>query len=101
MSLSLRPLSSQRSGRAGQGDGHGNHQRDDEGHVVFGYDISLGADLNFSNTIAVEGGVRYMKSFSLIQQLGDGSVKVSPEYLQIYLGIGVNFSWLEKLNKDD
>ena len=64
--------------------------------TVFGYDLSLGADLNFSNKIAVEGGVRYMKSFGLTQQLGDGAKKVSPEYFQVYLGMAASFKLLRK-----
>jgi opacity protein-like surface antigen len=62
-----------------------------ETKAVFGYDLTLGMDLNFSNKIAAEGGVRYLKSFSVPQQLGDGSVKIHPQYFQIYLGIGASF----------
>jgi hypothetical protein len=64
----------------------------DEGHMVFGYDITLGVDLNFSNTIALDGGVRYLKSFSLPQQLGDDSVTIHPQYFQIYIGVGASFN---------
>lgn len=67
-----------------------------KGKTVFGYDLSLGADLNFSNKIAVEGGVRYMKSFGLTQQLGEDAKKVSPEYFQVYLGIAASFDLLKK-----
>jgi len=59
--------------------------------VVGGYDITLGVDLNFSNTIALDGGVRYLKSFGLPQQLGEDAVTIHPQYFQIYLGIGVSF----------
>jgi hypothetical protein len=63
---------------------------DSEGHVVFGYDITLGIDLNFSNKFMLDGGVRYLKTFSVPQQLGDeGSVKIHPQYFQVYLGIGI------------
>jgi hypothetical protein len=62
-----------------------------ESHVVAGYDITLGIDLNFSNKFAIDGGVRYVKSFSVPQQLGEGSVKIHPQYFQIYLGIGIGF----------
>jgi len=65
---------------------------DDERHVVFGYDITVGVDLNFSNTWNIDGGVRFLKTFSLPQQLGDGSEKIYPEYFQIYLGVGMSFS---------
>jgi opacity protein-like surface antigen len=63
----------------------------DESRWVFGYDLTLGLDLNFSNTIALDGGVRYVKSFSVAEQLGAGSVKVFPQYFQVYLGIGASF----------
>jgi hypothetical protein len=63
-----------------------------EGHVVAGYDITLGIDLNFSNEFAIDGGIRYVKSFSVPLQLGAGSVKIHPQYFQIYLGIGVGFN---------
>jgi hypothetical protein len=68
----------------------------DEGNVSFGYDVNLGLDLNFSNTIALDGGVKYLKSFSVPQQLGEGSVKIYPQYVQIYLGIGLSFDMLDK-----
>jgi hypothetical protein len=63
-----------------------------ESHVVAGYDITLGIDLNFSNKFAIDGGVRYLKSFSVPQQLGEGSEKIHPQYFQIYLGIGLGFN---------
>jgi hypothetical protein len=62
-----------------------------ESHVVAGYDITLGIDLNFSNTFAIDGGVRYLKSFAVPQQLGEGSEKIHPQYFQIYLGLGLAF----------
>ncbi len=64
----------------------------EEGRTIFGYDMTLGVDLNFSNTWTIDGGVRYVKSFSLPQQLGDGSVTVHPDYFQIYLGVGISFN---------
>jgi hypothetical protein len=63
----------------------------DESHAVAGYDITLGIDLNFSNKFAIDGGVRYVKSFAVPQQLGEGSVKIYPQYFQVYLGIGLGF----------
>ena len=65
-------------------------------HAVLGYDITLGVDLNFSNTIALDGGVKYLKSFSVPQQLGDGAVRIHTQYFQIYFGIGVSFDMLSK-----
>ncbi len=64
-----------------------------ESHVVAGYDITLGIDLNFSNEFAIDGGIRYVKSFSVPQQLGEGSEKIHPQYFQVYLGIGLGLSF--------
>ena len=63
----------------------------DEGEWGTGWDVSLGSDLNFSDRVAVEGGVRFLKSFGVPQQLGAGSVEVSPGYLEIYFGVGLGF----------
>lgn len=65
----------------------------DENHTVAGYDITLGIDLNFSNEFAIDGGIRYVKSFAVPQQLGEGSVKIYPQYFQVYLGIGLGLSF--------
>ncbi len=68
----------------------------DENHLAFGYDITLGIDLNFSNTFALDGGVRYLKTFSLPQQLGEDSETVHPQYFQVYIGIGYSFRAIGK-----
>lgn len=57
---------------------------------AFGYDLNAGTDLNFGKWF-VEGGARFAKTFNVPQQLGDGAVKVHPSYVQIYLGLGLNF----------
>ncbi len=64
--------------------------------VSVGTDITLGCDLNFNNGIALDGGVRYLKSFSVPQQLGGQSEKIHPRYFQVYLGVGVSFAMLSK-----
>ncbi len=69
--------------------------------LAFGYDLSMGLDLNFSNTVALDGGVRYLKSFSVPQQLGEGSVRIHPEYFQIYISIGASFDILEGGNDNE
>lgn len=61
---------------------------------AFGYDFTFGIDLNFNNRIALDGGVRYVKSFSVPQQLGEGSVKIHPQYFQAYFGVGVSFEMI-------
>jgi len=72
---------------------------DKENHVTFGYDITMGIDLNFGNKWNLDGGVRFLKSFSLPQQLGEGSEKVHPQYFQIYLSLGISFRKLIKKNE--
>jgi hypothetical protein len=78
-------------------------QSESSNESVFGYDMTLGVDLNFSNTVAVEGGVRYMKSGSFDQTFGeeDNSVRVSPDYFQFYLGAGIAFEWIARLTEGD
>ena len=72
-----------------------------DNHLAFGYDVTLGVDLNFSNTIAIDGGVRYLKTFSLPQQLGEDSETVHPQYFQVYVGIGLSFRSIgKKVSKD-
>jgi len=56
-----------------------------------GWDISLGSDFNILDKVAIEGGVRFLKSFGVPQQLGAGSMRVEPAYFQVYLGVGVGF----------
>jgi len=72
----------------------------EENHAVFGYDITLGIDLNFWNKWNLDGGVRYLKSFSLPQQLGEDSQKVHPEYFQIYFGVGISFRMIRKAGEE-
>ncbi len=63
---------------------------------VFGWDITAGVDLNFANAWSIDLGVRYLKSFSLPQQLGEGSETVHPQYFQYYIGIGVSFKTISR-----
>jgi hypothetical protein len=73
----------------------------DRTEAVLGYDITLGVDLNFYDKFNVDGGVRYLKSLSVPQQLGAGSVKVHPDYFQIYLALGISFDYLKSLSESD
>jgi opacity protein-like surface antigen len=72
-----------------------------ESHTTWGYDFTLGMDFNIINKVPVDVGVRYIKSFNLPQQLGEGSEKIHPEYFQIYLGVGVSFGVFRDLDKSD
>lgn len=67
---------------------------DQRGKFAFGYDVTIGLDLNFSNTVALDGGVRYLKSVSVPQQLGEGAVRIHPQYFQIYIGVGIAFEMI-------
>jgi hypothetical protein len=62
-----------------------------ENYWVFGQDVTFGLDLLVHRHGYVDLGVRYLKSYSVPVPLEYGPVTVHPEYLQIYLGIGVNF----------
>lgn len=62
--------------------------------VTTGFDLTMGLDLNFSNEFAADIGIRYLKSFSLPQQLGEGAITIYPQYFQVYLGIGISFDKL-------
>jgi len=58
---------------------------------AFGWDVTAGVDWNIANKIPIETGVRWLKSFNVPQQLGEGAVTVHPAYVQYYLGVGVTF----------
>jgi len=75
-----------------------NQDVDSENHAVFGSDITLGVDFNFWNKWNIDVGVRYLKSFSVPQQLWEGSEKIHPEYFQFYIGVGVDFRVFRKAN---
>jgi hypothetical protein len=64
-----------------------------ESKTIFGCDITFGLDLNIKNKWNLDFGVRYLKSFGLVQQLGSGLVKVHPEYFQAYIGVGVSLEY--------
>lgn len=70
---------------------------DQRGKFTFGYDLTAGLDLNFSNTIVLDGGVKYLKSISVPQQLGEGTIRIHPQYFQIYLGVGIAFEMIQNL----
>ncbi len=59
--------------------------------VMLGYDITLGVDLNFSQNISLDGGIKYLKTFSNPKHLGRGSEKVFSDYFEIYVGLGAAF----------
>ena len=58
-----------------------------KGRFGFGYDFTLGLELNFKNKVYTDFGVRYLQSLSIPQQLGEDSEFVHPQYVQFYLGV--------------
>jgi opacity protein-like surface antigen len=65
------------------------------GHVVFGWDTSAGIDFNFLNRVSLDLGVRYLHSYAVPQQLGEGAVTIQPGYIQYRLGLGLGRRVLE------
>lgn len=59
----------------------------DDMNVVFGCDLTLGMDLKVWDQISIDGGIKYLKSFGVPDQLGGESVRIYPQYFQICLGI--------------
>ena len=66
----------------------------DENRAAFGYDITLGVDVNPWNKVSVDVGARFLKSFNVPQQLGAGSETIHPGYVQGYLAVAVSLGWL-------
>ena len=52
-------------------------------------------DLDIATRFNLDGGVRYVKTFNVPQQLGEGSVPINPEYFQVFLGFGVSFELMQ------
>ena len=73
----------------------------DEHRAAFGYDVNVGLDINPWNRVSIDVGARFLKSFNVPQQLGAGSVAISPGYLQGYLGVGVSLGWLDRRGGND
>jgi opacity protein-like surface antigen len=67
--------------------------------TAFGYDVNAGIDLNMANKFPIEVGMRYLKSYNVPQQLGEGSVSISPSYYQVYFGIGFGFEFMQNASK--
>jgi len=72
----------------------------DRSEVAAGYDLNAGVDLNFRDKFSIELGTRFLQSFNVPEQLGEGSVQVQPRYLQFYLGAGLSFNLLKHLPDD-
>jgi hypothetical protein len=64
-------------------------------HAVFGFDLNMGVDMQFWENVSIDAGVKYLKSFSVPQQLGEGALTIYPQYFQVYLGVGISFDALK------
>jgi opacity protein-like surface antigen len=69
---------------------------DSDSKAVMGWEATLGLDLNFSDTVCLDGGVRYLRSFSAPQQLRGALETIYPDYFQAYLAVGVSFAVAKK-----
>lgn len=76
-----------------------NKTLDSRTNGTFGYDLNVGVDLNLGNKVPVELGARYLQSFEVPQQLGEGAVSVSPSYYQIYFSVGMGFDFIGRTGK--
>lgn len=66
----------------------------DENELAFGWDANAGVDFNVRDKWSVDVGVRYLHSYGVPQQLGAGSVRIEPDYIQLKIGVGFNPSRL-------
>jgi opacity protein-like surface antigen len=64
-----------------------------ETKTTAGFDFALGLELNFRDKFLIDLGAKYLKSFSLPQQLGDGSVTIHPQYFAIFAGVAFAFDF--------
>ena len=58
-----------------------------KGRFGFGYDFTLGMELNFRDKVYVDFGAKYLQSLSIPQQLGEDSEYIHPQYVQFYVGL--------------
>jgi hypothetical protein len=69
-------------------------------HGVFGFDLNMGVDMQFWDNFSIDAGVKYLKSFSVPQQLGEGSLTMYPQYFQVTLGVGISFDFIKDRVKE-
>lgn len=59
-----------------------------DAEAAFGYALTLGTDLHYKQGF-VEGGVRWLQSFNVPQQLDHAeATQIHPGYFQIFVGLG-------------
>jgi len=61
-----------------------------EHEVALGWSAGAGVNLNFAR-FGLSGGVRYLRQFGEVKQLGNNSVLIQPAYMQYRVGLTVPF----------
>ena len=61
-----------------------------EHEIAMGWSAGAGVNLNFAN-FGLTGGVRYLRQFGAVKQLGNNSVVTQPSYVQYRIGITAPF----------
>lgn len=64
--------------------------------TAFGFDAVAGIELNFNDNWYIDVGGKFIKTFNVPQQLGEDAVEIHPQYLEIYIGAGVTFGYLNE-----
>ncbi len=67
-----------------------------ETKTTAGFDFVLGLELKFTDKFLIDFGAKYLKSFSLPQQLGDGSVTIHPQYFEMFAGLEFAFDFSQE-----
>ena len=61
-----------------------------EREVAMGWSAGAGVNLNFAH-FGLTGGVRYLRQFGAVKQLGNHSVVIQPSYMQYRIGVTAPF----------
>jgi len=65
---------------------------DREGETAFGFDAGGGLEIRVAPRVFLDFGAKYVKSFEVPQQLGPDSEKISPDYIQMFIGVAYQFN---------
>lgn len=72
-------------------------QSQSENDTGIGYDAAAGVCWNFNNRFSVVTGARYLRSYGLNEQLGEDEKTVDPEYIEAFVGLGVDVGWIDSM----
>ena len=62
-----------------------------ESEFAFGFDLALGIEFNIRDIFFIDLGARYLKTFSVPQQLGPDAEKIHPQYILMFAGFNIRF----------